>query len=65
MPVVDQVTASVRQAETLVALKLRKAVAGTFSRPNAKATKGLAEPLARRIEHRDESTGSSRLGSPQ
>src|SRR3954452_13700714 len=30
VPVVDQVTASVRQAETLVALKLRKAVAGTF-----------------------------------
>ena len=64
VPVVDQVTASVRQAETLVALKLRKAVAGTFRRPNAKATKGLAEPLASRIEHRDESTGSSRLGSP-
>jgi len=52
VPVVDPIAAAVRQAETLVALKPRKAVAGTFRRPDPKPTIGLAEPLAAVIEHR-------------
>jgi Asp/Glu/hydantoin racemase len=52
VPVVDPTAAAVRQAETLVALKPRKATAGTFRRPDTKPTIGLAEPLAARIEHR-------------
>jgi allantoin racemase len=53
VPVIDPIAAAVRQAETLAVLKVRKAVAGTFRRPDAKPTKGLAEPLAAVIEHRD------------
>jgi allantoin racemase len=53
VPVVDQVIAAVKQAEALLALRLRKAIAGTFRRPAAKPTSGLAEPLAARLEHRD------------
>ena len=53
VPVVDQVQAAVKQAETLVALNVRKATTGTFRRPAAKATTGLSEALARRIEHKD------------
>ncbi|MDA9430863.1 aspartate/glutamate racemase family protein [Bradyrhizobium sp. CCBAU 51627] len=52
-PVVDQVVAAVKQAEALVALRLRKATAGTFRRPAAKPTIGLADALAARLEHRD------------
>lgn len=52
VPVVDPTAAAVRQAETLVALKPRKPVAGTFRRPDPKPTIGLAEPLAALIEHR-------------
>jgi Asp/Glu/hydantoin racemase len=52
VPVVDPTAAAVRQAETLVALKPRKATAGTFRRPDPKPTVGLAEPLAALIEHR-------------
>ncbi|MCC8964169.1 aspartate/glutamate racemase family protein [Bradyrhizobium sp. Pear76] len=52
VPVVDPVAAAVRQAETLAVLKPRKAVAGTFRRPDPKPTIGLAEPLAAIIEHR-------------
>jgi Asp/Glu/hydantoin racemase len=52
VPVVDPTAAAVRQAETLVTLKSRKAVAGTFRRPDPKPTIGLAEPLAAMIEHR-------------
>ncbi|SDT37802.1 aspartate/glutamate racemase family protein [Bradyrhizobium canariense] len=52
VPVIDPTAAAVRQAETLVALKPRKAVAGTFRRPDPKPTVGLAEPLAAVIEHR-------------
>jgi allantoin racemase len=55
VPVVDPTAAAVRQAETLVALKPRKAVAGTFRRPDPKPTIGLAEPLAAVIEHRPRS----------
>ena len=53
VPVVDQVVAAVKQAEALVALRLRKAAAGTFRRPAAKPTIGLADALAARLEHRD------------
>ena len=53
VPVVDQMQAAVKQAETLVALNVRKATTGTFRRPAAKATTGLPEALARRIEHKD------------
>ena len=53
VPVVDQVVAAVKQAEAMVALRLRKATAGTFRRPDAKPTAGLFEPLAARLEHRD------------
>jgi Asp/Glu/hydantoin racemase len=52
VPVVDQVAAAVKQAEALVALRPRKATAGTFRRPGPKPTIGLPDALARRIEHR-------------
>jgi allantoin racemase len=55
VPVVDPTAAAVRQAETLAVLKPRKAVAGTFRRPDPKPTIGLAEPLAAVIEHRPRS----------
>jgi allantoin racemase len=54
VPIVDPVAAAVKQAEALVALKLRKAVAGSFRRPTAKTTVGLAPRLAARIEHLEE-----------
>lgn len=52
VPVIDQVAAALKQAEALVALKPRKAHAGSFRRPPAKATLGLASALAARIEGR-------------
>jgi allantoin racemase len=52
VPVIDQVVAAVKQAEALLALHLRKAKAGTFRRPDAKPTSGLAVPLAAHLEHR-------------
>lgn len=51
VPVVDCVEAAVRQAETLVALRPRKAELGTYARPGAKPCTGIAEPLARWIAH--------------
>jgi allantoin racemase len=53
VPVIDQVIAAVKQAEALVTLRLRKATAGTFRRPDAKPTTGLADALATRLERRD------------
>jgi allantoin racemase len=53
VPVIDQVIAAVKQAEALVTLRLRKATAGTFRRPDAKPTTGLADALAARLERRD------------
>ena len=53
VPAIDPIAAAVRQAETLAVLKLRKAVAGSFRRPDPKLTTGLAESLAAVIEHRD------------
>lgn len=52
VPVVDQMGAALKQAEALVAMKPRKASTGTFRRPPAKPTMGLASTLAARIEHR-------------
>lgn len=51
VPVIDCVEAAVKQAETLVALKPRKAEKGTFARPGAKPCVGIAAPLARWINH--------------
>jgi Asp/Glu/hydantoin racemase len=53
VPVVDQAAAAVKQAETLVTLAPRKAIAGTFRRPDPKPTVGLPDALGRYIEHRD------------
>jgi allantoin racemase len=53
IPIVDPVAAAVKQAEALVALAPRKAAAGSFQRPPPKATSGLTQQLAARIEHRD------------
>jgi allantoin racemase len=50
-PIVDPVTAAVKQAEALVALRPRKAIAGSFQRPPAKTTQGLGANLAAWIEH--------------
>lgn len=58
VPVIDPVSAAVRQAETLAVLRPRKAVAGTFRRPDPKPTIGLAEPLAAIIEHRPPKQGA-------
>ena len=53
VPLVDPIAAAVKQAEALLALSPRKATAGTFRRPGAKAATGLPDALARRIAHRD------------
>lgn len=47
VPLVDGVAAAARQAETLAALRPRKATAGSFRRPGPKPVQGLPEPLAR------------------
>ncbi len=52
VPVIDPIAAAVRQAETLAVLKPRKAIAGTFRRPDPKPSTGLTEALAAVIEHR-------------
>jgi len=59
VPVIDPIAAAVRQAETLAVLKLRKAVAGSFRRPDAKPTTGLVESLAAVIEHREGKEGTN------
>jgi allantoin racemase len=51
VPVIDQVQAAVKMAEAMVALRIKKATAGTFRRPAAKSTIGLPPALAARIEH--------------
>jgi allantoin racemase len=53
VPLVEQTIAAVRQAETLVALSPVKATRGTFRRPSAKSSIGLASSLATRIAHQD------------
>jgi Asp/Glu/hydantoin racemase len=51
VPLVDQIQAALKQAETLAALKPHKARAGGFSRPAAKPSRGLDAALAARIAH--------------
>lgn len=45
VPVVDQIIAAVKQAETLVGMSVRSASVGSFSRPGPKASIGLPEAL--------------------
>jgi allantoin racemase len=45
VPLVDGVAAAIRQAETLAALRFRKAISGTFSRPDPKPSYGLSESM--------------------
>lgn len=52
VPVVDCVAASVKQAEALIALRPRKATRGTYRRPDAKDSIGLAPALAAWIGNR-------------
>jgi allantoin racemase len=59
VPIIDPIGAAVRQAETLAVLRPRKAVAGTFRRPDPKSTSGLADALAAIIEHRAPKEGAS------
>ena len=47
VPLVDGVAAAVRQAETLVCLRPRKASAGSYRRPDSKPSNGLPPALAR------------------
>ncbi len=51
VPVIDCVSAAVKQAETLAALAPRKASVGTFRRPQAKPTSGLPHALGAWISH--------------
>ncbi|MGE4079973.1 MAG: aspartate/glutamate racemase family protein [Reyranella sp.] len=53
VPLVDGIQAATVIAEGLVRLKPRKAIAGTFRRPDPKDSKGLAPALAKVIGHRD------------
>lgn len=59
VPLVDQAQAALKQAETLAALKPRKAQAGRFQRPPAKPSHGLAPALSARISHDDTPSGGS------
>jgi allantoin racemase len=53
VPIVDPIAAAVKQAEALIALGPRKASVGSFQRPAAKTSIGLASPLAKRIMRTD------------
>ncbi len=53
VPVVDCAVAAVKQAEALVALRVRAPTAGSFRRPGPKPVQGMTGPLARWIEGRD------------
>lgn len=46
VPVVDQIAAAVKQAETLLALKVNAPTAGSFRRPDGKGNTGLPDALA-------------------
>lgn len=52
VPVIDQVQAAVKQAETLALLRPLKAREGSFRRPAAKESTGLPGALAGWIAHR-------------
>jgi allantoin racemase len=47
VPLVDGVAAAVRQAEVVASLRVRKATAGTFRRPDPKPITGVPAPLVR------------------
>jgi hypothetical protein len=47
VPTVDPMEEAVKQAEALVTLGVRKAIAGTFRRPDAKPTIGLPDAWSR------------------
>lgn len=49
VPVIDCAEAAIKQAEALVALRPRGAMAGSFRRPAGKPSSGLASSLAARI----------------
>ena len=51
VPLVDPIGAAVKQAEALVALRPRKATAGTFRRPDAKPSTGLPPALDDWLRH--------------
>jgi Asp/Glu/hydantoin racemase len=51
VPVIDCVAAAVRQAETLVSLQPRKALAGSYRRPVGKASSGLSPALTAWLAH--------------
>jgi allantoin racemase len=53
VPLVDGAEAAVKQIEALVAIRPRKAVAGSFVRPPPKPSIGLSPALAARLAHRD------------
>jgi allantoin racemase len=53
VPLVDGIQAAVVMAEGLVRLNARKATAGTYRRPAAKESQGLAPALADLIGHKD------------
>jgi Asp/Glu/hydantoin racemase len=53
VPVVDPVSAAVKQAETLVALGVVKATAGTFRKPDPKPSTGLSAALGKFLSGRD------------
>lgn len=53
IPVVDPVASAVVFAEGLVRLRTRKAKVGGSARPPAKSSTGIADSLAKRIEHTD------------
>lgn len=53
VPLVDGIQAAVVMAEGLVRLNARKATAGTYRRPAAKESHGLAPALANLIGHKD------------
>ncbi len=53
VPVVDQTVAAVKQAEALVALKVRPALAGGTRRPDPKQSRGLPRPLADWLAHEE------------
>jgi allantoin racemase len=53
VPIVDPIAAAVKQAEALIALRPRKAVAGSSQRPAAKPSTGLPPSLANRIMRTD------------
>jgi allantoin racemase len=53
VPLVDQISAAIRQAETLVALAPLPARAGTFRRPGPKPSQGLSPALSARFNHQD------------